>query len=266
MVILGSDAAALELLESLSAELARAAVDHELILVRNSASQSCEFLSPKGRLRRVSVLSNPHNPGFARSVNHGAREARGRHLLLLNPDVSLEGSSEIVEMLKTLEEMEGEAILAPRLKSPAGQESASGFGDFHFRPARFLAKYLPLLKSPKPSSKLIPVDWVAATVMLLSRSSWEAAGGFSEGYFMYFEDVDLCYRLSKLGVKTFLMGEYFAVHRGGASWGRSAQARCRRFFDYRQSRNLFLTRHAPLRAFLLHYLDLLAGARYNRAK
>jgi N-acetylglucosaminyl-diphospho-decaprenol L-rhamnosyltransferase len=61
------------------------------------------------------------------------------------------------------------------------------------------------------------VDWVSGACMLVRRSAFEAVGGFDEGYFMYVEDVDLCWRLARAGWRIGYEPSGRVVHALGAS-------------------------------------------------
>ena len=67
------------------------------------------------------------------------------------------------------------------------------------------------------SGQGIPVDMVSGACMLLPREVFIRAGMFSEDYFMYAEDVDLCFKVGKLGLKVYYCGDATIVHFGGGS-------------------------------------------------
>ena len=64
------------------------------------------------------------------------------------------------------------------------------------------------------------VDWVSGSCFLIRRACWEAIGGFDEGYFMYAEDVDLCWRARRAGWEVAFEPKAIVVHVGGVSTDR----------------------------------------------
>ena len=61
------------------------------------------------------------------------------------------------------------------------------------------------------------VDWLPGACLLVRRSTLEAVGGFDEGYFLYVEDIDLCWRVSRAGFDVVYVPEAVCVHEGGQS-------------------------------------------------
>ena len=62
------------------------------------------------------------------------------------------------------------------------------------------------------ASEPISVDWVSGMFMVFRRDVYASVGGFDERYFMYFEDVDLCYRLQLGGFRVVLVPQVFVIH------------------------------------------------------
>jgi GT2 family glycosyltransferase len=78
------------------------------------------------------------------------------------------------------------------------------------------AKHTPAKLLPPPGSDK-SVDWVSGACMLVRRAAFERVGGFDEGYWMYWEDADLCRRLKNAGQATVYCPEAEAWHSSGAS-------------------------------------------------
>jgi len=100
------------------------------------------------------------------------------------------------------------------------------------------------------------VDWVSGAFLVARREAFEAAGGFDEGFFLYYEDIDLCLRLRAAGRRVVFVPEAVAFHEGGAvTSARPLRSR----YEYRRSQLLFYRRHnGPVSRFLLR-LYLRAG-------
>ncbi len=144
------------------------------------------------------------NRGFARAVNEGCRRARGRWLLLLNPDVRV--PEEFLD-----------SVLATA-ESIAGRDPQAGIIGFQLRhdddtrqgstgPFPTLWNVLAGILRPRARRRCQPitglarrtVPWVTGCCLLVRRDCWEALGGFDEDYFLYYEDVDLCRRAHAAG-------------------------------------------------------------------
>jgi GT2 family glycosyltransferase len=127
------------------------------------------------------------------------------------------------------------AIVGPRLVHPDGtlQESCFRFP----RPVRPLTR---AKAGSLPHDRAGPVPWVLGAALGLRRTAFEAVGGFDETYHMYFEEVDLAYRLRKAGWETHFTPEARVVHVGGAS---TRQRRTEMLLRTRLSSLEFYRRH-----------------------
>ena len=83
------------------------------------------------------------------------------------------------------------------------------------------------------------VDWVSGAAMFLRRSALEGVGGFDEGYFMYVEDVDLCWRLKQAGFKVAYHPSFRLIHHIGRT---SSQQSARMLYEHHRSMYIFFRR------------------------
>jgi N-acetylglucosaminyl-diphospho-decaprenol L-rhamnosyltransferase len=186
--------------------LREAGVD-ERIVVDNASSDNS---------RRWAALADPGhrwidsgaNLGYGRAANLGAATTGARALLICNPD--LEVGAGAVAALATRLDLEHDLGLAgPLVRNPDGTiyPSARTFPDLvdaighgllgAVAPGnRFTRRYRLLDWDHEEAAR---VDWVSGACFLVRREAWDAVGGFDPRYFMYLEDVDLCWRLGKLG-------------------------------------------------------------------
>src|SRR4051812_26674206 len=188
--------------------------DDELIVVDNG--------SPEGRGGRVralapaaTVLELGRNAGFAAGANAGARAARGDLLLFLNPD-----ATPAPGFL--------DAIRAPRgdwsawqglVTADAGRAVNTSGGVVHFTGIAWAGQ------SPERGAR--EVAFVSGACLAVPRAVWERAGGFSEPFFMYQEDVDLSLRLrlagGRLGVEPAAIVDHDYEFAKGAAKGRGLE-------------------------------------------
>jgi GT2 family glycosyltransferase len=170
---------------------------------------------------RTAIERNAVRRGFAANANTGMRAlGRGRYALLLNPDViCLSGLLDrLVEFMNRHPEA---GIAAPQLLYEDGthQPNCRRFptpGTLALRALRAdemwktapVRRYL-MEDEPVPAGK---VDWVTGAVLVARRAAMEAVGLLDEGYFLYWEDMDWCYRLRRAGWGVFLVPEARAIH------------------------------------------------------
>jgi GT2 family glycosyltransferase len=167
--------------------------------------------SPRSRLRAglrrrpgVSLRVFGGNRGFSRAVNEGARLSRGDWLLLLNPDVTAPPGlldRVVAEVPRWEAERPRAGIIGLGLRNPDGTAQGS------WGPLPTLARTLGGLLWPRASRKYRSagrperreVPWVTGCGLLVRRDCWQQLGGFSEDFFLYYEDVDLCRRARAAG-------------------------------------------------------------------
>ena len=261
---------------------------HEVIVVDNgSGDESIEFIS-KAHPDAL-IVRSPKNIGFAAGNNLGAERASGRFLVILNSDCELEEES-FAGPIEYLQNNPDVGILGLRVVRPDGEveQSARGFPG----PSTGLFGRSTLLGKLAQRSKLgkaglarrnllvdpertepYEVDWVSGTVMLIRRECWDAVGGFDTGFFMYWEDADLCYRAMKAGYRTIYFPGAHVVHRPGSSSALNPVPPIRWFH---QSAYRYVTKHISpgpslLRAFAWCALNarsalLIARARMRAGK
>jgi len=184
------------------------AAEHEFIVVDNSPGDGvAEWLAETAP--DVRVLESPENVGYARAVNAGIQAAHGRHILVLNPDIVLSDGG-IDAALDYLEAHPECGIVGAKLLEADGavQRSARRF----YTLTTIVLRRTPLgALMPRHSalrdhlmldddlSEPRPVDWVMGAWMLVRREALNAVGGMDERFFLYFEDVDWCYRMWEAG-------------------------------------------------------------------
>jgi len=175
----------------------------------------------------VRIIESKVNLGFAGANNLGYRNSSGEFLLFLNPDTEvLDGSIEtLMEMVKTIPDA---GIVGCKLLNTDGSIQTSCIQMFptilnqvldiealQVRwPACPLWNIAPLFsKSTSPAS----VEVISGACMMVRREVFEKAGLFSEDYFMYAEDLELCDKVRSLGLKNYYVGSVEVVHHGGKS-------------------------------------------------
>src|SRR5207247_2153310 len=148
------------------------------------------------------------NLGFGTAANRGLAVAKGEYVAVMNPDVVVESGTMKV-LAEALDRDPTLAVVAPRVHNPAGtlHPSARAFPGLADAVGHaFLGFVAPGNRLPRryrltdwDHASARDVDWVSGTCMLVRSSAVGQVGAFDESYFMYVEDVDLCWRLRARG-------------------------------------------------------------------
>ena len=238
----------------------------EVILVDNDSDDgSPEFV--REAFPWIKLIVNGHNTGFAKANNAGIRASNSRHILFLNTDTVVPPDA-FALLLAELERRPGAGAIGPALIRENSSFQVSFGGDIGFfaelRQKLFLNPYYRIVL--KHSRGVRSVGWLSGACLLARRDAVEAAGLFDEGFFIYFEDIDLCRRIGDLGLELLYDPSVRVVHFGGAT---TAPRRLKSRLHYRESQLYYYEKHgAGLSVFLLkRYLRLsLTGMKVFRVR
>jgi N-acetylglucosaminyl-diphospho-decaprenol L-rhamnosyltransferase len=212
------------LLTGLAAQIA--GLRAEVVLVDN-ASHDGTADAVAQRHPGVRLVRSARNLGFAAGNNLAARHARGRVLLLVNPD-ALPAPGCVARGLALLDRHPRVGLAGARLLAEDGSTQPSGR---MFPGLAQEAIVLSGLAARFPRSRLFgrldrtwadpaeaaPVDWVPGAFALIRRELFQRLGGFDERFFLYYEEVDLCRRIRAAGHSVQYWPELEVQHIGGVS-------------------------------------------------
>jgi GT2 family glycosyltransferase len=198
----------------------------ETILVDNASADHTVELVRQG-FPEVRVVVHDRNRGFAAACNAGWFRARGRFVLFLNSDVIVPPGA-LHALLEAGESEPRVGLIGPRLRGRTGEHQPSTRTDptpgalFH---QHTIVRHLRLLRACESRYKMRSFDASTRTdvpvlmgaALLARREALEEVGAFDEGYFMYFEEADLCRRMRARGWRVVFDPSPEMVHAGGAS-------------------------------------------------
>ena len=197
----------------------------ERIVVVDNASAD-DTVAAVAAVPDIDLVALERNVGFAGGANRGVARTETPYVALVNPDEVVEPgcTNALVEALERDPEL---AVVGPRITTPDGRiyPSARRFPNLVDATGH---AFLYLVWPRNPFSRRYrmvdwdhasarEVDWVATTHVVVRRKAWDQVGGFDEGYFMYMEDVDLCWRLRAAGWKVGYEPAAEVVHEIGRS-------------------------------------------------
>jgi GT2 family glycosyltransferase len=215
-----------DLLDACVASIAKhTTLPHEVIVVDNaSADGSVAML--RERHPHVRAIASEENLGFVLGNNLAGREARGEHLLLLNPDTAL-ASDVVGGLVRVLESDPAIGIAGPKLLNADGtvQPTCAALLPTpwnEFTTMLFLHRVAPRLFPDRELSAWDHMDdrdveSISGACMLMRRSLWESLGGFDEAVFMYAEDLDVCRRVAARGLRLRYVATESVFHYEGSA-------------------------------------------------
>jgi GT2 family glycosyltransferase len=204
----------------------------EIVVVDNASSDDSVEVAGRHQAAGVQVIVNSTNEGYGRAMNQALAGTAAPVLVALNPD-TIPPPGSLAGLVRSLHERPEAALVGPRLVHADGraQHSAYRFPSLPlaavvcFTPPRLQRGRwgsrwrLEAATAPDPAG---PVDWVIGAVHVVRRGALAGAPPYSERWFMYAEDVELCWRLAEAGWRTELV-DVVVPHVGNAAgaqaWG-----------------------------------------------
>lgn len=252
-----------------------AGIKYEIIVIDNASTdgsiESIKKLTSKNPT--IYLIENKHNVGFAAANNQGTQRAKGKYVLFLNSDTVIE--TNVVGELKTwmdqnkevgasgvkiigkdsrLQEAGGYFPTLPRVFSWMTIQDLP-FIDSLIKPFHPLKKKS-LTKNDSFFDKRQELDWIIGAFIFVRSEIVTEIDGWSEDYFMYTEDVDLCFKIRSKGYKIVYLPDWQITHLGGAS----SKSREFPLLSEYKSIKLFYKKHYPRWQYPILQLLLKIGA------
>jgi len=224
----------------LSVQQAIKNIDAEIFVVdNNSADDSVEMV--KERFPSVQLIANADNPGFSAANNQAIRLAKGKYILLLNPDTVLEEDT-LDKTLTFMEDHPNAGGLGVKMIDGAGNflpESKRGLPTpfVAFSKAFGLSKLFPTSETFNryhlgylDKDKTHEIEILAGAFMLMPKKILDEVGLLDETFFMYGEDIDLSYRILKGGYQNYYFADTTIIHYKGESTKKGSLGYVRTFY------------------------------------
>lgn len=197
----------------------------EVIVIDNGSFDGCgDMLAAE--FPRAVFIQGRENLGFARANNIAARQAKGNALLLLNPDTELQSDS-ISILLRRLQSLPRAGAVGCRLLNGDGSLQTSCVQPFptvlnQMLDSRFFQRLFPRWRiwAAEPlrgGGAPAQAQAISGACILVKRSVFEQIAGYSDFYFMYGEDLDLCFKIRRAGFAIYHLPETAITHFGGGS-------------------------------------------------
>lgn len=192
-------------------DFAKCLVFEVIVIDNNSIDRSIEGLPDE--FKSVKFFFRSSNDGFGAGCNYGANKAVGKYFLFLNPDIVLTNNA-IYEFYKFMETNADVGICSGLLTDSVGNPryTYNFFPNisWEFREAisRTTENKIGELLNKitiADKSKMFDVDWIMGACLFIRSELFKRLKGFDESLFLYYEDVDLEYRLSKFGFKVVVL-------------------------------------------------------------
>jgi len=177
--------------------------NYEIIVADNNSNDK-SILNLNKEFNFIKFISIPENIGFASGNNYAVKYSTAKYLLFINPDIELVDNS--LEKLPGIYSREENAGIISGLlinKNNTVQYCFNDFPDLSWEFFLMIGKgynrKIKKLTHRKEISQNInfDVDWFHGAFLFMEKNIYDKIGGFNENYFMYYEDVELCYKVKK---------------------------------------------------------------------
>lgn len=201
-----------------SVESALNHISGEIIVVDNASSDaSCEMVNK--HFSNVHLVENKENIGFGKANNQGVKQARGKYVLILNPDTIIPEDL-LLKLFEFAEKNPQYGAIGVPLFDGKGlflPESKRNIPTPWVSLKKMIGKTDSYYSSHLKENESGEVAVLVGAFMWMSTSKYKEVDGFDEDYFMYGEDIDLSYKLLKKGHKNYYYASTQVIHYKGES-------------------------------------------------
>jgi len=240
------------------------------IVVADNGSTDDSTLFLKDKYPSVEILQLAKNFGFAGGYNEAISKIKSKYIILLNSDVEVT-SGWAEKLLDFMRQRPDVAVVQPKIKSYDHKNlfeyagAAGGLMDklgYPFCQGRILSE----VEDDLGQYDIGPneIFWATGAAMVIEKELFENVGGFDRTFFAHMEEIDLCWRLKKIGYKIFCLPSSVVYHKGGGTLSYSSPRKT--YLNFRNGMSLLIKNEKfynllwllPTRV----TLDLIAGLRF----
>jgi GT2 family glycosyltransferase len=192
-VVVGYDSAAETLAPTIASLLEQSLAPAQIICVDLTPDARLESLS-RDESAAIEVIPVRQNIGYPAACNLAASRATGEYVLFINPDAQADQRC-IEHLVDTLAQRSDAAIAGAQILLGDHRSVNAGDNVLHLTGLSWAGRYgLPIEDGPPR-----PAAVVSGAALMVRRAAFEALGGFTDGFFMYYDDVDLAWRARLAG-------------------------------------------------------------------
>ena len=197
------------------------------IIVFDNASVDGSADSLKGKYPNTRIISSKENLGFGKGNNKAYEYASGNYIFLLNPDTIITDNS-VDRMIEFMQQHPNVGLTSPTLLYEDGSLQRSIRKFYSFYGSLFDNRFMnPVIARFPVITSLLPglvnhhisqeVDWAKGAALLIRKEVIEEIGLFDEDFWIYGEEMDLCYRIGKAGWEKKYLSDCSIIHLEGKS-------------------------------------------------
>ncbi len=249
---------------------------YDLIVVDNaSADGTSRFVADKHP--GIILISNKENAGFAAANNQAIKATDSKYIFLINSDCEVYKGS-IDKLIDYMDKNPRVGVAGPKIINSDGsiQYSCRSFPSFFSAAVHSILVHIcpnnpvsrKYMMTDVSRDEPFSVDWVSGACMMIRRSALKDAGLLDENYFMYVEDIDICYRIWQNGWEVYYMPHSEILHHiGGSSRRTSRRALVRASYRMQKSVFYFFWKNyrKSIKILLMPLLFMILGLRFLTA-
>ncbi len=212
------------------------------VLVVDNASTDGSLEMIREEFPWVTILPLKSNRGFARANNAALSKAQGKYVFILNPDTELKAGA-LETLIRYMDTHPDRALVAPKIINPDGTFQQGSIRrdptlasqllillklQYLFAQQRTLRRYYAADFDPEREQE---VEQPMGAALFIRRSALDRIGHFDEGFFLWFEEVDLCKRLRSADEQLWYLPAAVVVHYGGRSFAQALPLAKQRLYN-----------------------------------
>lgn len=192
------------------------------VIVADNASTDGSVFFVRRRFPNVEVIVNAENEGFAKGYNTALKNVQADYYILLNSDVEVP-SDWIAPIILLMESDEKIGVAQPKILSYENRHSfeyAGACGGWIDRLGYPFARGRVFDLCERDNGQYedaVEIFWATGAALFVRSSVFHEAGGFDEYFFAHQEEIDLCWRIKRLGYKIYVEPASVVYHVGGGT-------------------------------------------------